>query len=296
MKISNGIKISGATIVRNIEKFKYPAVESIKSILSICDEFVVNIGNSEDETKKKIEFINSDKIKILETVWDDSNRKDGRELSRQTNIALSKCSGDWIFYIQADEVFSEWDLKKMAETIEKVNDNSKIEGVAVEYLHFYGSYSTVQKARNWYKYEVRVIRNGIGAESHGDAQGFRIKGRKIRAAISECKMFHYGWARSPEIMSRKVMDFHRWWHSDEEIRKRYADRSVFEYYRDIANIVDYEGPHPALMKDKIDVRLKSLVLELKRKYINTRGFLQKLKDISRRYGKGHINFHTIKKW
>ena len=39
------MKISGFTIVRNALKFNYPVVEAIKSILPICDEFIVNVGD-----------------------------------------------------------------------------------------------------------------------------------------------------------------------------------------------------------------------------------------------------------
>ena len=56
------MRISGFTIVRNAVKFNYPAVESIKSILPICDEFIVNVGDCEDET---LELIKSIKLPLL---------------------------------------------------------------------------------------------------------------------------------------------------------------------------------------------------------------------------------------
>ncbi len=62
--------ISGFTIVRNAVKFHYPIVESITSILPICDEFVVNVGDSDDGTLELIRSINSPKIRIIQTQWD----------------------------------------------------------------------------------------------------------------------------------------------------------------------------------------------------------------------------------
>ena len=56
------MKVAGFTIIRNAVKYDYPVVEAINSILPICDAFYVGVGNSEDETKKLIENINSDKI------------------------------------------------------------------------------------------------------------------------------------------------------------------------------------------------------------------------------------------
>jgi len=46
-------KISGAVIVRNGVKLGYPFVESIKSILPLCDEALVGVGDSEDDTRKR---------------------------------------------------------------------------------------------------------------------------------------------------------------------------------------------------------------------------------------------------
>ena len=60
------MKVAGFTIIRNAIKFDYPVVEAITSILPICDEFVVAVGNSDDETLQLIKQIDSPKIKIFE--------------------------------------------------------------------------------------------------------------------------------------------------------------------------------------------------------------------------------------
>jgi hypothetical protein len=44
------MKVAGFTFIRNAVKNDYPVVEAITSILSICDEFVVALGNSDDGT------------------------------------------------------------------------------------------------------------------------------------------------------------------------------------------------------------------------------------------------------
>ena len=75
------MKVTGFSFVRNAIKFDYPIVEAITSILPLCDEFVVAVGNSEDNTLELIKSINSPKIKIIETVWDESLREGGRVLA-----------------------------------------------------------------------------------------------------------------------------------------------------------------------------------------------------------------------
>ena len=98
------MKVTGFTIIRNALKFDYPIIEAIQSILPLCDDFVVAVGNSEDDTLNLIKNINSEKIQIIETVWDDTLRKGGQVLAEETNKAFAAIpdNTDWCFYIQAD--------------------------------------------------------------------------------------------------------------------------------------------------------------------------------------------------
>ncbi len=101
------MKVSGFTIIKNGIKYFYPFIEAITSILPLCDEFVVNVGDSDDDTLQAVSALQSRKIRILESKWDMSLREGGKLLSVETNKALKLCSGDWCFYIQADEVLHE---------------------------------------------------------------------------------------------------------------------------------------------------------------------------------------------
>ena len=56
--------ISGFTFCRNVEKLDYPFVESIRSILPIVDEMIINVGDSEDHTLERIKEIGDPKIRI----------------------------------------------------------------------------------------------------------------------------------------------------------------------------------------------------------------------------------------
>ena len=100
------MKVSGFTIARNVVRADYPIKEAVMSILPLCHEVVIAVGKSEDETLEYIKSWNIDKIKIIETVWDDSRREGGRVLADETNKAMAATSpdSDWLFYIQADEV------------------------------------------------------------------------------------------------------------------------------------------------------------------------------------------------
>lgn len=69
------MKVSGFTFIKNAVKYDFPFIESVTSILPICDEFIIVHGDSEDETIKLIESINSTKIKVYNTVWNPELRK-----------------------------------------------------------------------------------------------------------------------------------------------------------------------------------------------------------------------------
>jgi hypothetical protein len=61
------VKVSGFTIVRNAIKLDFPVEASIRSILPVCDEVVVNVGRSEDATLELVRSIADPRILILES-------------------------------------------------------------------------------------------------------------------------------------------------------------------------------------------------------------------------------------
>src|ERR1035437_3458723 len=147
------MKVSGFTIVRNAIKFDYPIVEAITSMLPICDEVIVAVGKSEDNTLDLIKSIKSDKIKIIETVWNDVLREGGRVLADETNKAFAAISADsdWAVYIQGDEVVNEKQLSAISAAMQQFKEDKRVEGLLFNYIHFYGSYDYVADSRQWYR-------------------------------------------------------------------------------------------------------------------------------------------------
>ena len=109
------MKISGFTFLRNTSKLYYPILESIQSALPIVDEFVIALGkgDADDDTEAKIRSLQSDKIKIIHTEWDLETFTGGTEYAHQTNIAKTHCTGDWLLYLQGDELIHEEDYDEI---------------------------------------------------------------------------------------------------------------------------------------------------------------------------------------
>ncbi|MCU0429672.1 MAG: glycosyltransferase family 2 protein [Cytophagaceae bacterium] len=248
------MKVSGFTFIRNALTYDYPIVEAIQSILPICDEFVVAVGNSEDETLQLIRSIPSDKIKIIETVWDDSQRVGGKVLAIETDKAFAAIAADsdWAFYIQGDEVVHEKYLPVIREAMEKNVRDTSIDGLLFHYLHFYGSYDYVGVSSNWYKNEIRVIRNNKKIYSYRDAQGFRKEdNQKLRVRSIDAWMYHYGWVKDPRSMQKKQLNFNKYWHDDEWVDKHVAKSDAFKYEEKMTALERFQGSHPTVMLPRI---------------------------------------------
>lgn len=244
------MKVSGFTFIKNAVKYDFPFIESVTSILPICDEFIIVHGDSEDETIKLIESINSTKIKVYNTVWNPELREGGLILSDQTNIALSKTTGDWCFYIQGDEVIHEKYLDKIYDSMKLFENDIRIEGLLFKYLHFYGSYDYIATSRQWYRNEIRIVRNSIGVKSYKDAQGFRLNDRKLNVKAIDAFVYHYGWARPPHTMQNKVKYFHSLWHSKDWIEKNVKDTVEYDFST-TDTIKLFDGTHPKVMHNRI---------------------------------------------
>ncbi len=250
------MKVTGFTFVKNAVKFDYPVVEAIKSILPICDDFVVAAGNSEDSTTDLIRGIDNQKMKIVETVWDTSPEmlKKGMVYSSETNKAIQAITADsdWAFYIQGDEIIHEKYLDVIYSAMEKWKDNPKVEGLLFNYLHFYGSYDYFGLSPEWYTNEIRVIRNNKSIYSFRDAQGFRTEGnRKLNVKPVDAWVYHYGWVKEPSKMRDRLENTLKFYHDINWLKKLISEKD-FDYSSRVEALGLFRETHPAVMQERIN--------------------------------------------
>jgi len=275
---TNKMKVSGFTFIRNALKYDYPIVEAILSILPICDEFIIAVGNSDDDTLALIQKIDSKKIKIIQTVWDDSLRANGEVLAIETNKAFKAISldSDWAFYIQGDEIVHEKYLNSIQQTMQKYVFDHEVDGLLFDYKHFYGSYDFIGSSNSWYKKEIRIIRNNKQIYSFKDAQGFRKEANeKLKVVSANASIYHYGWVKDPRSMQFKQEDFSKLWHNDEWISKNIENAQVFEYEKHISQLSRFDGDHPLVMKERIERLNWKFEYDMSK---NSRSFKDFLKD------------------
>ncbi len=245
------MKVSGFTIIRNAIKYDFPVVEAISSVLPLCDEFIVAVGDCEDGTLELIQSISSPKIKIVRTVWEEEKyrSKNLEILAVETNKAFKEISkdSDWAFYIQSDEALHEQYLDNTYKAMQQWKDNERVEGLLFNYKHFYGSYDYVGASPRWYRKEIRIIRNRADIFSYKDAQGFRkLPNDKLNVKQIDATMYHYGYVRDPKKLAEK-MNFNQAMHNDDPNKMM-----QFYNYDEVDALFKFDGTHPKVMQERIN--------------------------------------------
>lgn len=260
------MKISAFSFLRNGSKLYYPIVESVQSALPLVDEFVIALGNSDpdDTTREQFEALNEPKLVLFDTVWDLEKYPQGTEHAHQTDLAKARCSGDWLLYLQGDEVLHEEDLETLYHNCERYLDDERVEGMLFDYLHFWGDYAHAHNSHAWYKQEIRLIRNRPDIHSFRSAQSFRripdfdgISYRKkegtykLNCVHSGARIFHYGWVRPPQAMQKKRIYFSTNHRGVDAAQAQQARESKQFDYGPLENIPRFDQTHPAVMQKAI---------------------------------------------
>ena len=236
--------ISGFTFIRNGVELGFPFEASIRSLLPLVDEFVVVVGKSNDDTLTRIHAIDSPKIRVIETIWNERMADRGFVYAQQKMIAQFACTGDWAFYLEGDEVVHEAELANIRASVDKHHANPAVEALVFDYFHFYGTPEFVANSPAWYRRECRLIRNTIRSYAP-DGQYWLVtsnhkKGRNPQAALANAHIYHYGWVRSNEAMQKKLDQVSKFWsHGAPTIRYSEFDAQVLQ---------PFTGTHPELVK------------------------------------------------
>ncbi|HTS44982.1 MAG TPA: hypothetical protein VMH01_11345 [Puia sp.] len=289
------MKTVGFTFIRNAVKYDYPIVEAIRSILPLCDEVIVSVGNSEDETKALIQAIPSSKIKIFDSVWNDSLREGGAVLAEETNKAFDHVpiDADWCLYIQGDEVIHEKYYPAIREAMDKYKNDLHVEGLLFRYLHFYASYDYVGDSRKWYDHEIRILRNDKSIRSYRDAQGFRKNGQKLKVKPIGAYIYHYGWVKHPYSQFQKISNFVKMWNPDDALPQQISatEESNFDY-SEIDSLEKFQGTHPQVMQDRVNKKNWSFDFDISKKKFSFPDRI--LYWIEKKTGKRLFNYENYK--
>ena len=239
------MKVSAFTFIKNGQILGYPFLQSIQSVLPIVDEFVINVGESEDDTLMFIESISNPKIRIIKSKWNDSMQDRGYVYGQQKMISQFNCTGDWAFYIEGDEIYHESDLDQIKSSMQQHLEDSNVEALAFDFYHFYGNANTYLDSPGWYRSEARIIKNSVRSYAPDGLFWLVLdgnkKGRYPRAKHTGVPCYHYGWVRSEEQMNLKSQKIQRYW------GKRHTNVDYSQI--DPMIVKEFKGSHPKIIRE-----------------------------------------------
>jgi len=239
------MKVSAFTFIKNGQILGYPFLQSIQSILPIVDEFIVNVGESEDDTLKMIHSIKDKKIRIIESKWNDEMQDRGYVYGQQKMIAQFNCTGDWAFYIEGDEVYHEKDLDLIKSSMKLYLNDSNVEALVFDFKHFYGNANSILNSPGWYRSEARIIKNSVRSYAPDGLFWLVLDSNKVgrypQAKHTGASCYHYGWVRSEQEMNLKSEKVKHYW-GDEPVKINYSQM-------DQKIIKEFHGSHPEIIKD-----------------------------------------------
>ncbi|HRH41793.1 MAG TPA: glycosyltransferase family 2 protein [Pyrinomonadaceae bacterium] len=155
------MKISASIIVYNEED----NIEELCQTVDWCDEIVIVDSNSSDKT-----------VEIAQKYTDKIFQHEFKGYKDKHEFADSKTTGDWIFWIDADERVTP-ELRKSVENLKKLNESGLADGYQIARTTWYlGQWI---KHSGWYPdYQMRLYRKSAsywdGVSPHETA---RVKGK-----------------------------------------------------------------------------------------------------------------------
>lgn len=155
------MKISGYTYVKDAVSMDYPFVESIKTHLDFCDEVVVvDASVKNDGTKEALASLKKeagDKLKLYEATLDWTVPNYGIYDGVLKQTAREKCSGEFLWQFDCDELIHGGDRKTLESLIRQSENLTKIPVLCLPVVEYWGGHDKVRIDINSWKW--RVSRN-----------------------------------------------------------------------------------------------------------------------------------------
>ena len=250
------MKISCFSFIRDGVRLGYPFEESIRSVLPLCDEFIIAVGESDDGTLERLQAMNEPRLSIIPTRWNETCRAHGFVYGQQKVIAQYNCSGDWAFYLEGDEVLHEDDLDRIREAMAHYLEDREVEVLTFNYHHFYGDAGHVHMPPATYRRAARVIRNSLRSMAPDGLYWAVIKDktwyggrnkrrtRYPRAAALDIPIYHYGNARHERFLQAKAAAGNQYWEKD----------VFYSSYGEVdpEAVAPFTGSHPAAVESWLE--------------------------------------------
>jgi len=174
-------KISGYTTSYNYNSSSYPWRQCIQSLLGFCDEVVVVDGGSNDGTLESLrEWTKAEsRLKVYEVPRDWNDTRFGVFDGMQKAEARSRCTGDFLWQQDADEIVHEDDYEKIVKLCKNFPDLVNI--VALPVIEYWGGPEKVRVDVNPWKWRLSRNNSNITHGIPGHLRKFDSDGKLFAA-------------------------------------------------------------------------------------------------------------------
>lgn len=303
-KQPQGLFLSGYTYLKNGLKYDYPFRESIRSVVELCDQFVICYAtDSDDETHSELRALAEEfpQIELYPSeVWRHNRGHEGEVIRLAAEEAMAYCRGQWLWHVQADEVYHEADLPALREALYGAA-TEKVDAFRFRVLHFYGNYDTLIKESaqeiGWYQRCIRLTRHGKAQHIKDAWTQILNPGNPGVVRDLDIRIFHYGHVRESEAMRIKMSYMEQLYAPLPEVYE-VCPRGEFVYDRiPAAYLSSFPGSHPQVMRLRMaqsrlllasNTPKKPKVLILSRHHKIKKGFGISLNEV---FGTGILQRH-----
>lgn len=201
-------QLAGTMFIRNGIQYDYCFIESIVSLLNLCDAvFVVDAG-SNDGTLEMLRLIDHPKFNLIERSEEEWHKQKGKGRSKLcyfTDIAIEaaqKEGYEYNFYCQADEVVHEKSFKHIRKAC-----TLNWPGYMISRINLWGSpYYQLDVTQDRLPCSNEVIRLAkTSYRSIGDAESLNVPEVSMYF-INDIRMYHMGFVRDRERMIDKSIN------------------------------------------------------------------------------------------
>ncbi len=162
--------ISGYTTTQNALSQGYPVSQCLQSLLGFCTEVVVVDGGSNDGTWEELQTMaamqGDGRLKVYQVERDWSHPRHAVFDGLQKAEARSRCTGDYCWQMDSDEIVHEQDYEKIIQFCRSFPSHSDI--VALPVIEYWGSLEKVRMDINPWKWRLsknkKHITHGIPKE------------------------------------------------------------------------------------------------------------------------------------
>ena len=185
-------KIEAYMVLKNGDELGYPFEIAIKSVLPLVSKFLVLCDGEEEQ--KRLRSI-SDKIEVIPFSW---NEFEGEHtIAYWEDEAMKCCNTDWIFKVQANEIYGRSDLIKIAMNL-LLCDNNGYTGMIFNFIHHLGK-SEMMESPPAYDIAIRVCKKLF---SYNREDGFSLSTENSLHTDIVCH--RYGWYNHEQALKKAM--------------------------------------------------------------------------------------------